>query len=964
MQEKWKDTGERVELKSNRFITLTESKYLYYLAEGKANVYYSAFENQTPAGRRNFIFSLQQGQIALGLENERLENGLMLLVVAEGDCLFKKIPVTEFEKPLSEKPEKEYISGLIDGWIKNCASFIQGGMVPYEFIEPENGEQFSSQANECILSSEVKWVKQISGQSRVASLELLAESKELYFPVCGQLWLTSTEESSYLGYDTISLFDQYLLLSSLLRFNKWFYDYLVWNQQITIEKDRSLLLNKIAGQKAAFSGTAQVFSSIFGKKSNTYFISETEASDELLATCQMIAKAGGFRIVKPKPVASDRISDRLDVILFASHIQKRKVTLEKDWWKLDIEPLLVFSKTDQKPAAVIPIHPGKNVLIRPFTQEAIALNAVTAETLCSEGFSFFRPLPDKKLTFKDLLIYSFRKSSKDLWRLALVGILLGLLGMVTPVLTGSIFEQVIPNANQSLLLGIVIALTVSAFVNIMFIYVRGMSVQRIQTRITASLQIAVWDRILHLPASFFRKYTSGEMAMRANGINSIMQVLSGTVINTVLTGIFTLFNFFLLYYYDSGLVFPTVIILLAVLLGVIILTGYLQTRQQTRIVSLMQKISGKTLQFINGISKLRVSGTEKNAFSIWANMYADQRQSEFRNRRIGNFYSAFNVAFPVICTLLLYSLIFDRLNEKYLGIGAFIAFMSAFSSLSISILSVGQSFTSVMQAVPFYRNLKPILESVTEFDSSKAHPGDLVGNIGFQHVSFRYDPDGPLVLNNISLKVPAGKFVAVVGPSGSGKSTLIRLLLGFETPEQGAIYIDDQELATLEIQAVRRQTGTVLQQGKLMPGSIFSNIAGVSNLTEDDAWEAARLVGFDEDIRQMPMGMQTMVSEGGRNLSGGQRQRLLIARAIITKPRILIFDEATSALDNRTQAIITESLNLLKVTRLVIAHRLSTIREADYIYVLKDGQMCEEGTFDQLFAENGIFTALVKRQME
>ncbi|HEY9805050.1 MAG TPA: ATP-binding cassette domain-containing protein, partial [Candidatus Obscuribacterales bacterium] len=208
-----------------------------------------------------------------------------------------------------------------------------------------------------------------------------------------------------------------------------------------------------------------------------------------------------------------------------------------------------------------------------------------------------------------------------------------------------------------------------------------------------------------------------------------------------------------------------------------------------------------------------------------------------------------------------------------------------------------------------------------------------------------------------------GEFIAIVGPSGSGKSTLFRLLLGFESPQIGQVFYDRQNLLSLDIHAVRRQIGVLLQNSRTNTASIFENIAGNALITMDEAWEAARHAGFADEITAMPMGMHTVVSEGGSNLSGGQRQRLLIARALALKPRILLFDEATSSLDNQTQAIVSESLKKLQITRIVIAHRLSTIQDADRIYVLEAGRVVQQGSFQQLMSQEGLFFRLMQRQI-
>jgi ABC-type bacteriocin/lantibiotic exporter with double-glycine peptidase domain len=265
--------------------------------------------------------------------------------------------------------------------------------------------------------------------------------------------------------------------------------------------------------------------------------------------------------------------------------------------------------------------------------------------------------------------------------------------------------------------------------------------------------------------------------------------------------------------------------------------------------------------------------------------------------------------------------------------------------------------------VPIYERLKPILQTLPEVDEQKTYPGELSGSIEVNHVSFRYDKDGPPILDDVTFSVKSGEFVALVGPSGSGKSTLLRHLLGFESPDSGAIYYDGLALTEVDLRAVRQQIGVVLQHSQVMTGSILDNIVGASNLPVEEAWDAARRAGIADDIKQMPMGMQTYISEGGSTFSGGQRQRLLIARALVTRPRIIFFDEATSALDDQSQAMVTDSLKRLDATRIVIAHRLSTVVDADHILVLKRGKVVESGTYQELMALGGVFAELAQRQL-
>jgi NHLM bacteriocin system ABC transporter ATP-binding protein len=481
----------------------------------------------------------------------------------------------------------------------------------------------------------------------------------------------------------------------------------------------------------------------------------------------------------------------------------------------------------------------------------------------------------------------------------------------------------------------------------------------------SSLQAAVWDRLLSLPVPFFRDYSAGDLAIRSLGISQMRQTLTGSALNSILSGIFSIFSFALLFYYSWRLALVATA-LIGVAFAVSVIAGHRQVMYQRATTRVRGRISGMVLQFINGIAKFRVSGTEGRAFASWAAEFAPQKKLAFSARQVSNHLTVFNSVYPIFasgCIFICVVWLMTQPETPVLSTGDFLAFNAAFGQFLTAALQLSSAILSILAVVPLYERAKPILDTLPEVDKAKADPGELAGNIEISHLAFRYRPDTPLVLRDISIRIAAGQFVAIVGSSGCGKSTLFRLLLGFETPDSGAIFFDGQDVSSLDVQAVRRQMGVVLQSAKLLSGPIFNNIVGSAPLTIDDAWEAARMAGFDQDIKQMPMGMHTVVSEGGGGLSGGQRQRLMIARAIVGRPRILLFDEATSALDNQTQAIVSRSLEGLKATRIVIAHRLSTIINADRIYVLDKGVVVQSGTYEELISQDGIFADLAKRQI-
>ena len=474
----------------------------------------------------------------------------------------------------------------------------------------------------------------------------------------------------------------------------------------------------------------------------------------------------------------------------------------------------------------------------------------------------------------------------------------------------------------------------------------------------------MWDRLLKLRTNFFRQYSIGDLNSRVSAISAIRRRLSGNVLQSLFVGLFSLLNLGLLFYYSASLATLALVVALIVM-GVTVGTGVFLIRIHKQQMQLEGEIGGMLVQLINGVPKLRVAGAETRAFAHWGRKYSQQLRLVRSPQRIEDGVSVFNAILPTLTTVALFLLASTLVGgDTGLTPGMFIAFNVAYGTFIGGATSLSLTALEVLDVIPLWQRSQPILAAEPEVNRDKADPGRLTGSIQVEQVSFRYRDDGPLILNQVSVEAKPGEFIALVGPSGSGKSTIFRLLLGFETPITGSVYFDGQDLAGLDVSAVRRQLGVVLQNGRISAGSIFDNIAGGALISLEDAWLAAERSGLADDLRAMPMKLHTVVSEGGGNLSGGQRQRLIIARALALKPRVLLLDEATSALDNRTQAIVSQSLDELKVTRIVVAHRLSTIRNADRIYVLEAGKVVQQGSFEELAADQaGLFAKLIKRQI-
>lgn len=681
----------------------------------------------------------------------------------------------------------------------------------------------------------------------------------------------------------------------------------------------------------------------------------------LFFACQKVTEFLGVSLQELQhDVSNDKIEEQLKQILYPSNIRSRQVLLAADWWEEDHGPLLAFSSS-QEPVALIPSSSNSYWYYDAVTGEKQPLTGAKARTYQPFAYSLYAPLPYRALNLLDLLKHVVSTSIRqDLRMIVLMFVMSGVIGLALPVATRLLFERIIPESAHTQLWAMSFVLIVSAFASFCFQLTESVSILRIKGQANSRLQSAIWDRLLNLPVPFFRQFSSGDLAMRAYSINEIFQLLSGSIVVTVMSSCVSLFSFVLLFYFSKSLAMVAVVIVL-VYVAFFMMCSWVALKYNRQFAELEGKLNNLVRELLSGIAKLRVIGAEERAYYIWAKNFQQQRLQAIQLAKINQLTEAVKVTFPIIMSIVLYIVMAEQLQD--VTIGTFLGFTAAFTTFTTAMLGLGVTVMEMMKVIPLYERALPILTTVPEVSDDKQQSGRLSGAIEVSHISFRYHEDGPLILDDLSFQVQPGEFLAIVGSSGSGKSTLLRILLGFEKISQGAIYYDRYDLSEVNIQSVRRQMGVVLQNAQLMPGDIYSNIVGSTNADMKAAWEAARIAGLEEDIQKMPMGMHTVMNEGAQTISGGQRQRLLIARAIVHKPSILFLDEATSALDNQSQAIVSQNIEKLKMTRIAIAHRLSTIQGADRILVLDKGKIVEQGNFQQLMAKNGLFAQLVKRQM-
>ncbi len=683
---------------------------------------------------------------------------------------------------------------------------------------------------------------------------------------------------------------------------------------------------------------------------------------DLFVALAAVGRALGVTLRPPAAWEESSRADPVETICRASHVRQRKVQLRGSWWTTDAGPLLGFLREGGRPVALLQPRAGRYQMFDPQGHASVPLEEEVAATLEPEAYVLYRPLPERAIRGLELLRFALHGRSGELLAIALTAGAATLLGMFAPQATALLVDQAIPDANRQLVFEIGLGLLAAAVGAAIFSFAQGIAMLRLETAADGATQAAVWDRLLNLRSSFFRSFSTGDLQSRVTTISEIRSYLSGTTLRTLFSSAILLLNLVLLLYYSVTLALIACLVA-AISAAVTLILGAWILRCSRQILELGGHFFGLMVQLVNGVAKLRVAAAEERAFARWARDYSRLLRLELRRRTIQDHIHLVNLAVSGGSAVLLYAAA-SALIQREAGIttGVFLAFHVAYGTFIGAVVNLSNTVTDVLAIAILHERAVPILEAAPEIDEAKTDPGRLAGAVQLEHVVFQYDPRGPLVLDDVSLSAGAGQFIALVGPSGSGKSTVLRLLLGLETPQLGSIHFDGQELSGLDVFAVRRQLGVVLQTGRINAGSIFDNIAAGTRIALNDAWEAARAVGFAEEIEGLPMGLHTVISEGGTNLSGGQRQRLLLARALVHKPRVLLLDEATSALDNRTQAIVSESLEQLAVTRIVVAHRLSTIKRADRIYVVDAGRLSEQGRFDELAAAGGLFSRLMARQ--
>ena len=651
--------------------------------------------------------------------------------------------------------------------------------------------------------------------------------------------------------------------------------------------------------------------------------------------------------------------EQLDYALRPHGVMRRTVKLTPGWYKDAYGPLLGFTKEDGTPVAILPGSVSGYSYKDPKTGKTVKLNKKTEQLIDTEAICFYRPLPQKKLTIPDLMLYMKRcVSFSDIIMIVAAAAAVSLVGLLMPRLTATLTGAVLRSGRADALIGIAICIVCVSFSTQLLTSAQSFITSRLSIKTSLGVQASMMMRLMSLPADFFRTYSAGELRNRSQSVNQLCTILLGMVMSTGLTSLTSLMYITQIFSYTPMLVVPSLLIIL-----ITVVFSTVSTLVQIKINKLQMEDaaleSGMSYAMITGVQKIKLAGAEKRIFAKWLGLYTTGAELTYNPPMFIKINSVILSAITLISNIVLYYLAV----KSGIGQSSYFAFTSAYGMLSGAFMSLSGMALSAARIKPILEMAEPFLKTEPETSDNREIVTSITGAVEMDHISFRYAEGLPLVIDDLSLKIKPGEYVAIVGKTGCGKSTLMRLLLGFEKPEKGSVRFDGKDINSLDLPSLRKKIGTVMQDAGLFQGDIFSNIVITApQLTLDDAWDAAEKAGIADDIRSMPMGMNTIIAEGQGGISGGQRQRLMIARAIAPKPKLLMFDEATSALDNKTQKQVSEALDAMGCTRIVIAHRLSTIKHCDRILVIDEGHIIEDGTYDELIEKKGYFAELVERQ--
>ena len=961
--------GASVPCAGNLPVKLDDPDSVWFIDQGAVNLFLVELKDGVEQAAPQHLLRRESGWLLPGMAPDQREgdedNTLSIIAKGLPGTILKRLPAS-----LLSQVHPAELAEQTDTWLiaitETLSRFANPLPRPTALAEPGRTQALPP----CTLSVRrgVVWV---SEPPRGASLFMgivdpaeLAESSgphEAVIPLTRTSWLALFDEATLTGISTESLAEQGMLLPALASFHAVAFSLERLNRRLVVVDDVNLERARTASRRTAEKAARQRLFNIYDLPVDRDAGVEDTALAEAL---QLIGRHEGIDFKIPARSGLSGSPVGLVDILDASGIRARRVRFkaEGSWWRGDSNAMLAFRAEDGRPVVLLPGRFGRYREIDPVSKRSLRVTAERAGELAEEAWMFYRPLPPEGVEPKDLLRMALRGSAADLARLVIAGLPYGMIKLLPALALGFVANEISAGGSAGALYAVAVVVAAFGLLGALLHLFQSTVMMRLEGRSASRVEAAFWDRLMRLPPSILHRHPAGDLAMSGMTFQNLRDGLRGVVANSFLSIIFLLPVFAVIFFYDATLGFITLVFSLASLLVAVVL-GLRQISPYGRMISAARRVAGRLFQLVGGISKLRMDNAEGSAYAIWAKDYREQKRAEIELGALEGHSRAFGAALPFLAGgVLLFAV--AAAGDRNIPVGDFLVVYTVFLVFQSAIARLGESFGAIAAMRPAFEQMRPLLSAVPETVTEGEPVEYLGGEILFDRISFRYDPDGPLILDDVTIHARPGEFVAIAGESGAGKSTLFRLALGIDWPTAGAVYYDGRDLRHLNLKQVRRKIGAVPQSVGLHPQDLWDNLVSHHDgVATEEVWAAARTAEVEAQIREMPMGMMTMVGASGSVLSGGESQRITIARSVIGSPRIMLLDEATNWLDNESQAKVMRNLADLTSTRLIIAHRLSTLEQADRIYVLQAGKVVQCGSFDELKEVDGVFKELIKRQI-
>ena len=958
------EAGVPVRCAGNLPLNLDDPHFAWFVDEGAVDLFLVERRDGVEQSPPQHLLRAASGRFLPGVAAQAEHTTLSLVAKGLPGTVLRRLPADSLAALCTAE-----LAEHVDVWLMEVSAMLSRDVAyrPHADVLVETGEAPASSAGTVVARRGVAWVSVADGAGLFLGLIDPRESgphgggASGVVPLTPATWLSMTEEVPLSVRSSDTLAEEGHLLSALADFHAMAFSLERLNRSLAAVDQANLERARATSRRIDEDRARHRLFDLYGLAEEA---SAGAGETALLEALQIIGRHEGIEFRWPERMEASDTAAILGNVLDASGVRARRVRLARNdkWWTGNSGAMLAFRADDGRPVVLLPGMLGRYREVDPGAGRSTRITTGRAEAFRTDAWLFYRPLASTGAGLGDLLRLAGKGLNFDLARFVMAG-LVGALVMLLPALVlGFIAGEVILGGEPGLLYVATATLAVVALLGALLHVLQGMALMRLEGRVASRVEAAFWDRLLRLPPSFLQRYPTGDLAMRGMTFQTLRDTVQGVVANAALSIVFLSPAFILIFFHDVTLGCVTLAFGIVSLVATVAL-GLRQIAPHGEVVRAMRRLAGRLFQLINGISALRVEGAEGSAFAVWARAYREQKQAELKRGAIEDHLQALSAALPFLAGAVLFAAAALPDRDAF-EVGDFLVVYTAFLVFQAAVTRLGASFAAVAAVMPALEQVRPLLAEPPETSVDGEMVETLGGDIVFDHVSFRYDAEGPMVLDDVSIHARPGEFVAIAGESGAGKSTLFRLALGLDRPSSGSVYYDGRDLKHLNVKQVRRRIGVVPQDVRLHPEDVWDNIVGDNeDASEEEAWRAARLAGVDRAISAMPMGMLTCVGTGANVTSGGESQRIVIAHALLRNPRVLLLDEATNWLDNDSQATVMQNLASLPSTRIVIAHRLSTLRQADRIYVMQAGKVVQEGSFAELVETEGVFRTLVRRQL-